>query len=254
MTYKMLTGTAFNDVAEHDVEWGERSIPWLNDESAPENYYKEHLLSRGLSYLRRLVTASSYGERYRLLELKPESSALYSALSVAADAYEDIPLTNLTETERAIYIMPQYSKDSDIGPAEVWRWAYKGETTSDQYFMPLQRPLRHFGYVMYDYDRLCGWPEFHEPFQPASTYDRVVRNRNHREMMDSWRKRSDIWLDGGRGWWSENDKSKLVYPYLEEEKVDPKSMPLDKWGFPDSAMLEKMKYRNLPIRPPKPWP
>lgn len=250
----MLTGTAFNDVAEHDVEWGESSIPWLNDESAPDNYYKEHLLSLGLKYLRRLVTASTYQERYKLLELKPEADALYSALSVAADAYEDIPLANLTEQERALYIKPQCFKDSDIGPAEAWRWAYMGETTSDQYFMPYQRPMRRFGYVMYDYDRLCSWPEFHGPFKPASTYDREVRNRNHREMMDSWRKRSDLWLDGARGYWSDGDKSKLVWPCMEAENLEAKSMRLDKWGFPSTADLEWMKYRNLPRRPARPWP
>jgi hypothetical protein len=119
--------------------------------------------------------------------------------------------------------------------------------------MPLQRPMRRFGYVMYDYDRLCSWPEFHEPFKPVSTNDREVRNRNHLEMMDSWRKRSGLWLDGARGYWTEGDKSKLVWPYMKEKDLEMKSLALDKWGFPKPVMAQLVGNRHLLRIPAKPW-
>lgn len=230
-------------MAQHDVEWGERYIPWLNDESPPQNYYKEHLLSLGLNYLRRLVTASTYEERYKLLELEPEENGLHSALCVALDANDDFPLADLTEKERAQYIMSPYSEDSDIGPAEAWRWAYQAETTSGQYFMSWQRQLRRFGYVMYDYDRLCSWPEFHKPFNSPYKDDPKVRRCNFEGMMDSWKKREEVWLNGGRGWWSEEDTTKLVWPYLEVRKKKVENVRLDKWGFPPPG-IKMVRFLN----------
>ncbi len=239
--HQKLIGVAFNDVAEHDVEWGERSIPWLDDESAPDNYYKEHLLSLGLNYLRRLVSARTYEERYKLLELEPEDTGLYSGVSVAADAYNGIPLADLTEDERAFYIKPPYFEDSDIGPAEAWRWAYQGGTTSNQYFMPSQCHLRALGYVMYDYDRLCTWPEFYQPFSPPPPKDVESLCRNHQKMTDSWGKRSILWLEGARGWWSEEDKSKLVWQNRIPRAT---SVPTDKWGFPKPGVSQIMRNRD----------
>ena len=168
----------------------ERNIYILAKRRVPSNnYYKEHLLSLGLNYLPRLVTASTYEERYNLLELEPEENSLQSAFCEALDAENDLPLTDLTEIERTQYIVSPYSEDSDTGPVEAWRWAYHAETTSGQYFMSWQRQLRRFGYVMYDYDRVCSWPEFHEPFNSPYKDDPKVHRCNFERTMDSWKKK-----------------------------------------------------------------
>ena len=56
----MLTFLAFNDFAEHDIEWGEDTIAF--DEQYAENWNKEYWLSRGLKFIRDIVTAKSYEE------------------------------------------------------------------------------------------------------------------------------------------------------------------------------------------------
>ena len=40
----------FNDVAEHDVEWGELSIPWVDTFGSSEIWYKERYLLLGLDF------------------------------------------------------------------------------------------------------------------------------------------------------------------------------------------------------------
>ena len=203
---------------------------WLDGKNGARTGYKGYPLSLGLGYLRQLVTASTYEERYKLLQLKCYSGGLADVLSIDCDQSDDLPLSGLTPQQKAHYISLPHYEDPDIGPAEAWQWAYQGETTSAQYFMPPQRQLRQLGYVMYDYDRLSKWPEFQEPFNPSAyEEDPDVKERNYQKMQDSWEKRSQWWQKGARGYWSEEDSSKLVFPY-NKPKVPP--IKLDKWGFP----------------------
>ena len=138
------------------------------------------------------------------------------------DELDDLPLSSLTEEQKARYISPPYYDDPDIGRAEAWRWAYQGETTSYQYFSPTQRRLRQYGYVMYDSDRLSSWPEFRKPFDPSAyKEDPGLWKRNLEKMRDSWDKRSEWWQKGAQGYWSEEDSSRLVFPYeVQRYKVD----------------------------------
>ncbi|KAL9122316.1 MAG: hypothetical protein Q9187_001125 [Circinaria calcarea] len=208
--------TAFNDVAEHDVVWGEFTVPFQDDYDPLYNY-RDHWLSLGLEYLHRLATASTYNERYELLnpEFKCDSDFLYPAYSEPADDdYDEILIADLTEQDRDRILKPPFVKDPDVGPAEAWRWAYQGETTAYIYFQPDQRQLRKNGYVMFDYDRLCRWNLFSESYKPADRYnseDAALTALRTDQMRKSWDERSKIWLRGGRGWWSENDQSKLVW-------------------------------------------
>ena len=67
---------------------------------------------------------------------------------------------------------------------------------------------------MFDYDRLCRWNLFSESYKPADRHnseDAALTALRTDQMRKSWHERSKIWLRGGRGWWSENDQSKLVW-------------------------------------------
>lgn len=91
-----LTDAAFNDVAKHDVVWGEKSIPFLGDDSSLPSYHQEHYLSLGLGYLHRFFTASTYDERYQLLD--PQLQCL-SGFLTAALSEDDLFIEDLTEEE-----------------------------------------------------------------------------------------------------------------------------------------------------------
>jgi len=60
--------SASDDVAEHDILWGKHEIRYNKDEEPPfKNTFKEHCLSLGLAWLRKLVAADTYDEYYQLL-------------------------------------------------------------------------------------------------------------------------------------------------------------------------------------------
>ena len=206
-----LTDAAFNEVAEHDVVWGEKSIPFLGDDSSLPSHHQEHYLSLGLAYLHRLFTASTYDERYQLLD--PQLQCL-SGFLTAALSEDDLFIEDLTEEERSNRLKPPVVGDPDIGPAEAWYWAYRGGPDEYMYFERGQRQLRKHGYVMLDYDTLCESKIFAEPFQPSTpTFDTDGRKLRFEQMEKSWDDRSKVWMSGGRGWWSEDDQSKLLWPF-----------------------------------------
>lgn len=205
--------TVFDDVASHDVEWGANKIPYLDDFNEIDVVWKEHHLSLGLRWLRHLVTAKTYEERYHLLE--PELSILdsffFCALREPGDN-PDTPLSALTEEEQRQYISPPATDDNDNGPQLAWRWAYQDESVEYLYFQHVLRTLRKHGYVFFDYDRLRDWDVYQQPSAQVMDEDIEGSLRHHNEMRESWRARSQIWGHGGRGWWSEGDQSRLVWP------------------------------------------
>lgn len=240
---QILTLIAFNDVAKHDVEWGENRIEWGNRERNRSYTYINHLLSLGLGYLRRLASAKTYEERYEMLavEHKENYFFLQNTLWESPDNYQDLPLDDLTEEEEAIYIRAPLIKGSDVGPAEAWRWAHRGKTTGSMYACQDGYELRQGGYVMFEFDRLCQWNTFRK-LLPQDDKDATIekRNRDYCEMRKSWEQRSKVWQKGGRGYWSEGDQSRLVWPYRSVEK--PKPAAPDVWGMKKPGWAEVQRY------------
>jgi hypothetical protein len=60
----LITRRAFDDIAEHDIAWGESSVEYGN---RIDSDFIQHLLSLGLAHLRRVALAESYEARYKLL-------------------------------------------------------------------------------------------------------------------------------------------------------------------------------------------
>ena len=210
-------------MAEHDIEWGEWDIPFIYDYmSCLDNHYKEHYISFGLEYLHRLVTANTYEERYQLLSSQLDLNCRFDFLDAALeepgdyDDYNDITLADLTEEEKAKRINSPLEKDPDIGPAEAWRWAYQRATTACLYGLTEQRLLRKHGYVMFDYDRLCESNLLFESFVPPDEdpeAEVLAIDQRYDKLRKSLHDRSLVWRRGGRGWWSEGDESKVLWPY-----------------------------------------
>lgn len=167
--------SAFDDVAQHDVEWGKNSINWQScDLECP--HYKEHYLSLGLSWLRTLVTTDTFEERRCLLspELKEDPHTFFETLWEATIDDHTMDFGDLDEETGAKHFRKAFSANLDRGPATAWRWAYDSGTLptaesmwDDSVFFD-QHDLRQSGYIFFDYDRLWQWP----PFQKPLTYVR----------------------------------------------------------------------------------
>ena len=172
--------------------------------------YMEHFLSLGLNWLQQVVMASTYEERYELLapNLAPDSGW---HLIPAVAGLDDVPISELGEAERNAMLPPPIMVDADWGPKDIWFWAFARNTLAYTYYGPEHKNYRKRGYVMFNYDRLCKWDAFHEPF------DRLAANkeRNAERLSDerlaeketlmkrSQDERTNVWLRGGTGWWSE---------------------------------------------------
>jgi len=73
--------------------------------------------------------------------------------------------------------------------------------------------LREWGYVMWDRSSLdnCGVfeAEWEQPDAVPSTADEIRRDEQRQASLD---RRGKIYRMGGRGWWSFEDESKIVWP------------------------------------------
>ena len=215
----------FCDVARHDVDWGERSVRYIDHDTIGENHYKKYYLRRGLEYLYRLITANNYDARLEILdEEDPEPHVSGRRLDSLADAFrfqvqdDGVPLRDYTEEEENIHIGPSFNSDSDRGPVQAWRWAHSNSSRSSFYFQERHQPLRQRGYVMWDMKRLLGWNLIEKPVADliARNYpgypERLRRSAERDEETQSFRERSRIYMEGGRGWWAPGDESRIQWP------------------------------------------
>lgn len=202
-------------MAQHDVEWGELEMNYLDDWDARYNYWKEHYLSLGLACLRQIVNTSAFDDRCRLLKAlkRGPGPSLYDALS--AQGYgNDLPdLEDYTEEDEHAHIPPQLLVDGDKGPEEAWRWAYAGNKNAYWYNISEQGFLRQRGYVMWDSARLVQWDLLTHEWDglPQKSFSIDEHRLRHDEMMDSFEARHKLWCRGGRGWWSARDESRIKW-------------------------------------------
>ena len=109
--------------------------------------------------------------------------------------------------------------DSDPGPAEVWRVAHLNKSCDEFVFSFYQhfKSLRERGYVMWNYERLAKWGLLKIPCQGHPETD-VDWDRAWERMRRSQDRRSQIWRNGGHGWWSIKDESKIIYEQPTQKK------------------------------------
>ncbi|EFQ99502.1 hypothetical protein MGYG_02515 [Nannizzia gypsea CBS 118893] len=170
----------FNEVAAHDVEWGEGGIYYNEGFRALEiNTFRCNYLSLGLKFILRL---------------------------------DRVPLSKYSRERLSRDIQKLTVRDSR-GPPEVW-WVTHLEMASYDFVMaPDHLPLRERGYVMWDYERLSKWGLLKTPWQRQPVEPPEVARDMREKVLQSHRRRTEIWLIGGRGWWSEEDESKVVNPW-----------------------------------------
>ncbi|KAJ5658405.1 uncharacterized protein N7484_002054 [Penicillium longicatenatum] len=146
---------AFNEVAAHDINFGELSIPWVGDESS----WIQGYLSLGVKYLEKVTTASTYEERHRLLDEKLSLANTQPALADCLIELNDLYLGGTDELDdHAMHqlrqLPSQYAAcDPDTGPAEIWFQAHEGDHSTQYVLAEPYRASRKVGYVMMNLSR-----------------------------------------------------------------------------------------------------
>ncbi|KAF6231404.1 hypothetical protein HO173_010364 [Letharia columbiana] len=238
----------FNEVAEHDVEWGQLEMNYLDDQDELYDYWKEHYLSLGLTYLRQLVTTPAFDDRCRLLKEHKRGPAcsLFDALEAQGYGNGLSMLENYTEEDEHVHITAQLAIDGDKGPEEAWRWAYAGNTNAAWYNISEQGSLRKRGYVMWDSARLAQWGLLTYEWDELSrdSFNSEDHRRRMDEMRGSFKARHEIWCRGGRGWWSAKDESRVVWPPPAPPERAKTMEPKRCWGNRDVWATDMETWRE----------
>jgi hypothetical protein len=108
---------------------------------------------------------------------------------------------------------------------------------------------REWGYVMWDRSRLDGMGIFEDDWvereaEPPS--EDIIRRREQR--LASTQRRGEIYWAGGRGWWSFNDESKVVWPNRREPNGQPTKEPLKpkSLGHAKEIILSLIRCPKMP--------
>lgn len=216
---------AYDEVAMHDVQWGEWNIPYSEHHSPPPNRHKEFYSSLGLNFLCRLNTASTYDEYYKLLSAcshpKAHGAFMYPVLE-AMDEFDvgERVIGSLRVAERDRQLRRPCIPDGE-GGARVWEWAYRRSRAAHYFGIPELYSLRKCGYIFYDHKRMRDWKmhsvSVRSALKKLAISETAGSEQSYDQMIDSWKARSDIWMRGGLGYWAEGDESRIVWSTTSSE-------------------------------------
>ncbi|KUJ18950.1 uncharacterized protein LY89DRAFT_582443 [Mollisia scopiformis] len=208
-----LVSEVYNEMVEHDVTFGYYRIPRA-DISEPGEI--ETILARGLASLHSIILAKTYNEKVQVLYpdlIESTDKFLHQALTAANDTNDNIWLEDYTEGDKIQKIRSPFFQDPDTGPSDVWFWANQEETRAHFINCEMRKSLREWGYVLWDRARLDALNVLSTPWEEAT--DLVTIDEygwRYSRQQKSLERRHEIYVKGGRGWWSAEDESKIVWP------------------------------------------
>ena len=226
----------FNDVAEHDVEWGELRVPWVHHHGRQVVAVKEYYLSLGLEFLHEVIGLTNYWDRWKILfnRIWSDYSFLFYNLLFAGTNNKLMLGTNegVTEIAKRFSVGSTSDFDNDGGPIHAWLWGLSGNVRELVYFHPDTRSLRQTGYVLWDLARIREWglldlpppnllPQAQLSRDSGYDYDSNTKRRQY----ESFAQRSEVWRSGGQGWWASGDESHVLWGYLDLKEFLEKEKP-----------------------------
>ncbi|KAM3065460.1 hypothetical protein ACMFMG_011652 [Clarireedia jacksonii] len=227
-----IIAPGFDELVDHDVEWGEYMMEYASFDD-PENI--EPLIARGLFAVRNMVEAKSYEQiRNAYYQYYPEYSSYllnYGLKNSTHGSGEDewYWLEDYSEEDDDNFIKkPVWCDDEDKGPELVWRWAHQSCNSTNFVLCDKHRFEREWGYVVWDYSRILELGVMENEWERT---DDAENDKGSRPLRESMERRETIYRAGGRGWWSAEDESKVVWPdgcapwdkAVKAERWDPKN-------------------------------
>ena len=144
---------------------------YVHDYTYPHNGAKEYNLSRGLAYLRQVVTAADYDEMHKLLDPHESSDYCFLFVGLSTQDERDIPELSYENYRTSDGKNISFFGEENIGPVEAWKWAHANSTSVEFYFCEDQYRLRQTGYVMWDFIRISKWDCFQSPWEATMDED-----------------------------------------------------------------------------------
>ncbi|KAI1764337.1 hypothetical protein GGR53DRAFT_466462 [Hypoxylon sp. FL1150] len=197
---------ALGDIAEHDIEWAAGAIddytPWSRRIDHPA---VQHLLTLGLQEILKIASCDSFKSRLRVLgrgaTITIENNLFLERALRMSDDFD--PARN---GRRLLHGRP-YHDDGDAGAQVMWR---AGLSDLRYPFYDARDWLdRRWGHVVWDRARCEELGVLGRPWSRAWAVERGIPDAVFER---SLRQRVKLWDEGGRGYWSEHDRSRVVYP------------------------------------------
>ncbi|KAK7216576.1 hypothetical protein V2G26_004579 [Clonostachys chloroleuca] len=214
-----IASPAFNDVAAHDVTWGNLKIePALFLSSISF----QGVLSQGLVKIHAISTAETYDDRYAQLSsdhflARPDFLNRALRLTARSAVESTSTLSAFSVEDREEYIRRPFFNDPDTGPSDAWEREHLDELSTAFVYQPHHHHLRELGYVMWDQARIDAMVPFSAP-QRTQNIVGVTQEVSDTRWLASWKKRAAIFSRGGRGWWDFEDESRIVWP-IEHQRI-----------------------------------
>lgn len=178
-----------------------------------------HQLSQGLQFIdivcqdgdcsyekQRVILKTVFESRYwDLLDL------LENSLSAITWGY--LTLAECTDEQLNVMLPPRDPADLDPGPRLAW-FDIMANDQYDAVILPCHAGVRECAFVMWDASRIhqFGLLPALESMPASPTYKLDLNDPAYLEMVESWKSRDAVSSDGGSGYWSRGDNSRLVYP------------------------------------------
>ncbi|KAI1270450.1 hypothetical protein F5Y18DRAFT_368354 [Xylariaceae sp. FL1019] len=223
----------YNEMVEHDVGWGASKVPYLRRESRESNY----ILGRGVEFLYHIFVTNNHWRLRRWLGIRrlgmdqPRATRhgggfsfiisrclwIWDSSSINSSYYHEWEEKRRTNSKKRLAIGSDV-EDMDTGPAAAWKHVNPTMRTLEGtigYHPSLgYSPHIQWGYVFWDMNRLERGEFFRREDEDEDTLH-DVRHRIEPPSDEALGRSQELrrWIDvqGGLGWWSEEDQSKVIY-------------------------------------------
>ena len=175
-------------------------------------------LSHGVEFVYNLTVADTYDAKHRMLNATSGPSESDTSLPEALkellydDENDGRKLAEYSDAElhaMAKRCNGQAEDDADRGPFEAWREANADHWLEDSCMRIDVDWLRERAYVFWDENR----PRNHQDGFGEDPGDRRDYTKaEHEDMLESFDERSKVWQKGGKGYWSRDDTSRIIWP------------------------------------------
>ncbi|KAI1180577.1 hypothetical protein F4777DRAFT_528505 [Nemania sp. FL0916] len=202
------------DVVAHDIEFGEVGIDYLNP--ATRNYSRQCWLSQGVEYIYKLMSTTSYETTRAVLAdaFCGDAADLLDVLEDKMEAYSEDTLKAVEECSKdqlQTFLSSCGNDDTEKGPFEAWHAAHTDLPDGNWVMLEENAWLRRCAYVFWDWDRIQSHdllPIFGSLSNPSVS---LYTPEEYEIMEESFHERSKIWLEGGLGYWSKGDTSRIKF-------------------------------------------
>ncbi|KAK2748553.1 hypothetical protein FQN57_000688 [Myotisia sp. PD_48] len=271
LSYELVKATAYADpiknfeciVAKLETKWElflHHFVPWEVEQIACVHDFLLQQLSE-LS-LRCITSAKTYKERWNILnekKLHPRNLLLHESTNCGENRYFGwrkkymrlVPSKYLTDSCNEASVL-----NPDFGPYWVWKAAhqksggkknrdfgyvaYSPQKSRKKLAMKLENwHFRYAAYVTWDLSRVENWAGGIRIFSKFPVPG-IATLGDVEDEASSFRRRDKIFLAGGRGWWSKNDETKVVYPGP--------CYPYEYFGPESGLLIESEKFLAAPSR------